>query len=350
MPSISRVADLTLAHRHVVEIARASPPSQRSCSSTSRPSRSSRPISGKLFDLIKSLRQQGVAIVYVSHRLHEVDGARRPYYGDARWRDDRYRAGRATSLSAEIITLIAGRPLGPDVSVQGRVGPGRRCSRSATFRGGGFDEVELTVRAGEIVGLAGVEGEGQREFLRAVAGVDVAPRARSRVAASQVRGGNGRACARARRHRLRHRRPPRRRSVPQRCRCARTSGSASSTEIARGGVIDTRARRSTTGSRRRRAACACATASLEAPVSDLSGGNQQKVSDRARNRRRARGAAGRRADQGRRCRRPHRNLSASARAGRAGARGGGVVVGRHRARRPVRPRVHIRARHRSCAN
>ena len=38
--------------------------------------------------------------------------------------------------------------------------------------GRGFDQVDLVVHAGEIVGLAGVEGEGQREFIRAAAGID----------------------------------------------------------------------------------------------------------------------------------------------------------------------------------
>ncbi len=38
--------------------------------------------------------------------------------------------------------------------------------------GRGFDQVDLVVHAGEIVGLAGIEGEGQREFIRAAAGVD----------------------------------------------------------------------------------------------------------------------------------------------------------------------------------
>ena len=38
--------------------------------------------------------------------------------------------------------------------------------------GRGFDQVDLVVHAGEIVGLAGIEGEGQREFMRAAAGID----------------------------------------------------------------------------------------------------------------------------------------------------------------------------------
>jgi ribose transport system ATP-binding protein len=38
--------------------------------------------------------------------------------------------------------------------------------------GRGFDQVDLVAHAGEIVGLAGIEGEGQREFIRAAAGID----------------------------------------------------------------------------------------------------------------------------------------------------------------------------------
>jgi ribose transport system ATP-binding protein len=54
--------------------------------------------------------------------------------------------------------------------------------------GRGFDQVDLVVHAGEIVGLAGIEGEGQREFIRAAAGIDRRTAGEVRVARILVAG------------------------------------------------------------------------------------------------------------------------------------------------------------------
>ena len=54
--------------------------------------------------------------------------------------------------------------------------------------GRGFDQVDLVVHAGEIVGLAGIEGEGQREFIRAAAGIDRRSGGEVRVARVKISG------------------------------------------------------------------------------------------------------------------------------------------------------------------
>ena len=54
--------------------------------------------------------------------------------------------------------------------------------------GRGFDQVDLVVHAGEIVGLAGIEGEGQREFIRAAAGIDRRSGGEVRVARVKIAG------------------------------------------------------------------------------------------------------------------------------------------------------------------
>ena len=71
---------------------------------------------------------------------------------------------------SEIIALIAGRPLGQMFPAKSHAAGAPVFSVSG-FSGTGFSNVNLTIGAGEIVGLAGVEGEGQREFLRAAAGI-----------------------------------------------------------------------------------------------------------------------------------------------------------------------------------
>src|SRR5580704_4312781 len=165
-----RVAELSLAQRHVVEIARAL---------VTRPKvlfldEPTEPLQAgdvrKLFDLIGELKRDGVGIVYVSHRLHEVDelADRISVMRDGEIID--CRLGDEIT-SSEIVALIAGRPLGQIFPAKATsVGPALFSVKGLSGRG--FDQVDLVVHAGEIVGLAGIEGEGQREFIRAAAGID----------------------------------------------------------------------------------------------------------------------------------------------------------------------------------
>src|SRR5579872_140339 len=170
MPLNKRVGELSLAQRHVVEIA---------CALATRPrvlflDEPTEPLQQadvrKLFNLIGELKRDGVGIVYVSHRLHEVDelADRISVMRDGEIIDSRL-AGSITP--AEIVALIAGRPLGQIFPAKaGAVGAPLFSVDGLSGRG--FDQVDLAVRAGEIVGLAGIEGEGQREFIRAAAGID----------------------------------------------------------------------------------------------------------------------------------------------------------------------------------
>ena len=169
-PPHARVAELSLPQRHIVEIARALATKPKVIFFDEPTEPFQQADIRKLFDLIKSLRDQGTAIVYVSHRLHEVDelADRISVMRDGEIIDSR----PANAITpAEIVTLIAGRPLG-------QVFPAKSVSVGATvlevrgLSGHGFEKVDLVARSGEIVGVTGVEGEGQREFLRAIAGVE----------------------------------------------------------------------------------------------------------------------------------------------------------------------------------
>jgi ribose transport system ATP-binding protein len=164
------VAELSLAQRHVVEIARAlaTHPKVLFLDEPTEPLQHGDV--RKLFDLIGELKRDGVGIVYVSHRLHEVDelADRISVMRDGEIIDSRL----ADSItSAEIVALIAGRPLGQIFPAKAK-NVGAPLFAVSELSGRGFDQVDLVVHAGEIVGLAGIEGEGQREFIRAAAGVD----------------------------------------------------------------------------------------------------------------------------------------------------------------------------------
>src|SRR5207244_8225755 len=78
----------------------------------------------------------------------------------------------AEASEEEILRLIVGRPVEqafPDKAAAGRAAA--RLLDVNSLRGPRFHELDLELRAGEIVGLAGVEGNGQRELLRALAGL-----------------------------------------------------------------------------------------------------------------------------------------------------------------------------------
>jgi ribose transport system ATP-binding protein len=128
-----------------------------------------------LFALIAKLKAQGVAFVYISHRLEEL-----PRIADRITviRDGRAIETRAASAmpQADLIRLMVGRELeahfpelpavAPDAAVRLSV---RDLRAPSNVNGVSFD-----VRAGEIVGLAGLVGAGRTEIVRAIAGADVA--------------------------------------------------------------------------------------------------------------------------------------------------------------------------------
>jgi ribose transport system ATP-binding protein len=142
-----------------------------------------------LFALIGKLKAQGVAFVYISHRLEEL-----PRIAD---RITVLRDGRAIETRPaaqmpqdEVIRLMVGRSLeahfpelpavGPDAAVVLDV---RGLSAS---NGVPVHDVAFEVHAGEIVGLAGLVGAGRTEIVRAIAGADVPTEGEVRVDASRI--------------------------------------------------------------------------------------------------------------------------------------------------------------------
>jgi ABC-type sugar transport system ATPase subunit len=128
-----------------------------------------------LFALIRKLKAENVAFVYISHRLEEL-----PRIAD---RITVIRDGRGIETRAmadmppdDLIRLMVGRALEahfpelPAVAADAPVRLAVRDLRAATNVNG----VSFEVRAGEIVGLAGLVGAGRTEIVRAIAGADVA--------------------------------------------------------------------------------------------------------------------------------------------------------------------------------
>lgn len=120
-----------------------------------------------LFRLIRRLREQGMAIAYVSHRMNEVfEIADRL----AVLRDGRLVAERqaAETSEPELVRLMVGRELTVFEREAARIGPAVLEVRNVTTDD--VRDVSLTVHAGEVVCLAGLVGAGRSELARAIAG------------------------------------------------------------------------------------------------------------------------------------------------------------------------------------
>ena len=142
-----------------------------------------------LFALIAKLKAQNVAFVYISHRLEEL-----PRIAD---RITVLRDGRAIETRPaaempqdEVIRLMVGRSLDahfpdlPPVPPDAPVVLGVRGLSAAS--GVPVNDVAFEVRAGEIVGLAGLVGAGRTEIVRAIAGADVPTKGEVQVDAAPV--------------------------------------------------------------------------------------------------------------------------------------------------------------------
>ena len=132
-----------------------------------------------LFERIRRLRDTGVGIVYVSHRLEEVldicDRVTVMRDGEMVWTQP---AGTLTM--EDVVAAMVGRDVGRMFSKRpvplGRV---RLKVEGATDARGAFSDISIEVRAGEIVGLYGFVGAGRSEFGQALFGLR--PLAQGRV-------------------------------------------------------------------------------------------------------------------------------------------------------------------------
>ncbi len=157
-----------------------------------------------LFRIIRTLTAEGVAVVYISHRLEEIreigdritvlkDGATVATGLDA-----------ATTGTTDLIRLMTGRsieyvfpprPSGP--AATGAEQPPVVLEVRDLALAGVFSGVDLTVRAGEIVGLAGLVGSGRSEILETLYGARRATAGTVTVDGTRLRRGSVPAAVRA---------------------------------------------------------------------------------------------------------------------------------------------------------
>ena len=126
----------------------------------------------QLFEIVRSLTRRGIGVIYISHRLQEI-----PQIGDriTILRDGGYICTKNVKdiTTDEIVKLMVGREI-EDLYYRDRQTPGETalkveglCSRKERLK-----DINMELRRGEIVGLAGLVGAGRTELARAVFHVD----------------------------------------------------------------------------------------------------------------------------------------------------------------------------------
>jgi ribose transport system ATP-binding protein len=166
----ARVSELSVADRQLLEIAKALALEAKVLIFDEPTESLTRAEAERLFIEIRRITAGGTAVVYISHRLPEVQQVADRI---TVLRDGEVRGTVAAESASEdeILHLIIGRAVERAFPAKATTLPDEPVLRVAALSGLRFHEVSLDVRPGEIVGLAGVEGNGQREFLRALAGL-----------------------------------------------------------------------------------------------------------------------------------------------------------------------------------
>jgi ribose transport system ATP-binding protein len=166
------VADLSIAQRQQLEIAKAlslgarvvimdEPTSSLTISETNR-----------LLDIIRDLKASGVAVIFISHRLNEVEQC---VDRVVVLRDGRLVGAldRGAIRHGAMIRLMIGRDL-KELYTPPAAPPGESVLDLVALRTFAYPErsVSLSLRRGEILGLAGLIGAGRTELARALFGID----------------------------------------------------------------------------------------------------------------------------------------------------------------------------------
>ncbi|MCK0198178.1 sugar ABC transporter ATP-binding protein [Ancylobacter sp. 6x-1] len=168
----ARVDRLSRAHQQMTEIAKALLGKVRLLILDEPTASLTERETGRLFELIARLKDQGVGLIYVSHRMREIRAlADRVTV----LRDGRHirTLDAATATDGDLVELMTGRRIDvlfPEIPHA----PGKVVVdvENLTLADGTVKEVNLYARAGEITGIAGLVGCGKSELVRAIYGLE----------------------------------------------------------------------------------------------------------------------------------------------------------------------------------
>lgn len=165
------IADLSIAQRQMVEIARAISFQSRIIILDEPTSALSEREADKLFALMHSLREQGVTLIYISHRMEEIFSISDRV---AVMRDGRLIGIQPTKELTinKVVQMMVGREL-KEFFPKADTKPGEVMLEANHLRSGTrLKDASFSLRRGEIVGVAGLVGSGRTDLARAVFGAD----------------------------------------------------------------------------------------------------------------------------------------------------------------------------------
>ena len=167
-----RIKDLPLSRRQLVEIAKALALRPRLLILDEATSALTAADVERVFALLHELRREGLALLYISHRMHEIAALADTC---SVFRNGRHveTFAHGTRSEEQIVRLMIGRDITqvyPPKPV--RDAPPAPCLEvSGLSWGERLSNLDFTVGKGEIVGLGGLDGQGQRELMLALFGV-----------------------------------------------------------------------------------------------------------------------------------------------------------------------------------
>jgi ABC-type sugar transport system ATPase subunit len=171
----TRVSGLSIAQQQMVEICRSLSEKARLLIMDEPTASLANAEVETLHGIIRTLKQNGVTIIYISHKLNEIfeicDSI-------TVMRDGKYigSAPVAEMTNDKLIKMMVGRDIGA-IFPEHITEPGEVIFEAAHIKNKRIHDVSFTVRKGEIVGFYGLMGAGRSELVRAVIGIDKAEKA-----------------------------------------------------------------------------------------------------------------------------------------------------------------------------
>ncbi len=176
----ARVDDLNVAEQQLVEIAKALSRELSVLVMDEPTAALSDTETTTLFEIIRGLRASGVCILYISHRMSEIFALA----DTVTVLKDGQHVGTHDVAAVDrdgLVRMMIGRELGAFYPPKGARSGEEVFSVRDFCADGRFDVDSLVIRKGEIVGIAGLEGQGQRDFARALGGAQVVDRGEVRI-------------------------------------------------------------------------------------------------------------------------------------------------------------------------
>lgn len=170
VPVRARAGGLTVVQKHLLEIAKALAIKPKVLLLDEPTASLDQDSTDMLFERIRGVVKTGTSVIYITHRLAEL---RQIAQRVTVLRDGRVRGGGLVDAigDAELLSMIVGRVLASAFPSKSHEVSEELVFSVKSLTGKGFDDVSFEVAGGEIVGVAGVEGNGQAELMRALAGL-----------------------------------------------------------------------------------------------------------------------------------------------------------------------------------